>query len=90
MEVVHGVIHLATTAPIYIRCSFFLTLLIVNNIFTRFTDDIKILVVHSRGVYNCMGMILEGILDGIHFSVNHAFFSKIDFRVWPFPAHNAL
>ena len=49
-------------------------------------DYIQILVVHSRGVYNVMGIILEAQVSFFFllFSRFYAFFSKISFRFWPF------
>ena len=35
-----------------------LVLIVFNNFFTNFTDDIQIVVIHSRGVYNFMGIHL--------------------------------
>ena len=46
-------------------------------------DYIQLLVVHSRGVYNFMGIILEGQVSFFFFRF-HAFFSKFIFRFWPF------
>ena len=43
-------------------------------------DYIQILAVHSRGVYNFIGIILEARF----FSHFYAFFSKISLRFWPF------
>ena len=38
-----------------------ITLLIVNNLFYRFTDDIQILVVHSSRVYNILWVLFGGM-----------------------------
>ena len=46
-------------------------------------DYIQILVVHSRGVYNFIGMILVAQVSLIFFCF-YAFFSKISFWFWPF------
>ena len=45
-------------------------------------DYIQMLVVHSRGVYNFMGMIFMAQVSFIFRF--YAFFSKISFRFWPF------
>ena len=49
-------------------------------------DYIQILVVHSGGVFNFMGMILEAQVSFIYlfFSRFFAFFSKISFKFLPF------
>ena len=49
-------------------------------------DYIQILVVHSRGVYNSMGIILEAQLGVflLFFPRFYAFFSHKKFRSWPF------
>ena len=44
-------------------------------------DYIQILIVHSRGVYNFMGMILVAQVSFFFFSFMR---SKISFRFWPF------
>ena len=46
-------------------------------------DYIQILIVHSRGVYNFMGMMAQ-VSFFLFFSRFYAFFSKISFRFWPF------
>ena len=45
-------------------------------------DYIQILIVHSRGVYNFMGMILVAQMS--YFFRFYAFFLKISLRFWPF------
>ena len=52
---------------------------IVNNFFTRFMNDNQILVVHSWGVYNFMGMIW--LHSSLSFFCYHAFFSKKMFQI---------
>ena len=42
---------------LYIGVNFFSPLLIVNKVFTKFTDDIQILALHSKGVYNVLCVI---------------------------------
>ena len=46
-------------------------------------DYIQILVVHSRGVYKFIGMILVAHVSFICFRF-YEFFSKVSFRFWPF------
>ena len=57
-------------------------IVIFSGTYGRFMDYIQILVVHSRGVYNFMGIIMEAQVSFIFRF--YAFFSKISFRFWPF------
>ena len=66
--------------------NFFNAHFIVNNfLLYRFTDYIQILVEHSRGVFNFMGIILVAQVSFILLIFRfYAFFSKISVRFWPF------
>ena len=58
-------------------------------IFTWFMDYIHMLVVHNRGVYNFMGMILVAQVFFFFFAFMHSL-HKISFRFWSFPNRTVM